>query len=133
VHGPLKTLLASQEPELAAAIRAGAQAKVNQLKAELTNQIANRVTSQLNRSFSFYDDWFDPVIGLRWRFNLRVFEADGNQMLMRRGNQRDSQAAGDVADQRVHAGSGAGGVSPAPSRTVFGRQSSGHRRSPIRR
>jgi hypothetical protein len=43
---------------------------VNQLKTQLTNQVANRVTSQLNRSFSFYDDWFDPVIGLRGRFNL---------------------------------------------------------------
>ena len=40
------------------------------LKAQLTNQVANRVTSQLNRSFSFYDDWFDPLIGLRGRFNL---------------------------------------------------------------
>ena len=40
------------------------------IKAQLTNQVANRVTSQLNRSFSFYDDWFDPLIGLRGRFNL---------------------------------------------------------------
>lgn len=43
---------------------------VNQLKAELTNQVANRVTSRLNRSFSFCDYWLDPVIGLRGRFNL---------------------------------------------------------------
>jgi hypothetical protein len=28
------------------------------------------LTTQLNRSFSFYDSWFDPVIGLRGRFNL---------------------------------------------------------------
>src|SRR5260221_14508911 len=53
-----------------AAIRTGAQARVNQLKAQLAGQISNTLTGQLNRSFSFYDDWFDPVIGLRGRFNL---------------------------------------------------------------
>jgi hypothetical protein len=66
----VRQVIESQEPELAAAIRAGDQARVNQLKAQLTNQVANRVTSQLNRSFSFYDDWFDPLVGLRGRFNL---------------------------------------------------------------
>jgi hypothetical protein len=70
IRDAVQQLIQSQEPELAAAIRAAAQARINQLKAQLTNQIANRVTSQLNRSFSFYDDWFDPVIGLRGRFNL---------------------------------------------------------------
>jgi hypothetical protein len=43
---------------------------VNQIKAQLASQVANTLTGQLNRSFSFYDDWFDPVIGLRGRFNL---------------------------------------------------------------
>ena len=66
----VRQVIESQEPQLAAAIQAGAQARVNQLKAQLTNQVANRVTSELNRSFSFYDDWFDPLIGLRGRFNL---------------------------------------------------------------
>jgi hypothetical protein len=66
----VQQLIQSQQPELLAAIRAGAQAKVNQLKAQLTNQVPNRITSQLNRSFSFYDDWLDPVIGLRGRLNL---------------------------------------------------------------
>ena len=70
IRDTVQQLIQSQEPELAAAIRTGAQARVNQLKAQLTNQVANRVTSQLNRSFSFYDDWFDPLIGLRGRFNL---------------------------------------------------------------
>jgi hypothetical protein len=60
----------SQEQELAEAIRTGAQARVNQLKAQLSNRVANTVTSKLNRSFSFYDSWTDPVIGLRGRFNL---------------------------------------------------------------
>src|SRR5215467_7245837 len=65
-----EALLASAQPEFLAAIRTGAQARVNQLKAQLSSQIANRLTNQLNRSFSFYDDWFDPTIGLRGRFNL---------------------------------------------------------------
>jgi hypothetical protein len=66
----VQQLIQSQDPELVAAIRAGAEARVNQLKAQLSDRISNRVTSQLNRSFSFYDDWVDPVIGLRGRFNL---------------------------------------------------------------
>ena len=70
IRDSVQQLIQSQGPELAAAIRTGAQTKANQLKAQLTNQVANRVTSQLNRSFSFYDDWFDPLIGLRGRFNL---------------------------------------------------------------
>jgi hypothetical protein len=62
--------IANQEPELVAAIRAGAQAKVNQIKSQLTNQVSAKLTQQLSRSFSFYDSWTDPVIGLRGRYNL---------------------------------------------------------------
>ncbi len=66
----VQQVIQSQQPELAAAIRVGAQARVSQLKTQLSNLVASNVTNQLNRSFSFYDDWFDPVIGLRGRFNL---------------------------------------------------------------
>jgi hypothetical protein len=66
----VQTLIESQRPELTAAIRTGAQGKVNQLKAQIASQVAHTLTSQLNRSLSFYDDWFDPVIGLRGRLNL---------------------------------------------------------------
>jgi hypothetical protein len=48
-----QALLASAQPELLAAIQTSAQARVNQLKAQLSGQIANRLTNQLNRSFSF--------------------------------------------------------------------------------
>src|SRR5262245_26188497 len=65
-----EAFLASRQPELLAAIKTGTQARVNQLKAQLSGQIASRLTNQLNRRFSFYDDWFDPVIGLRARYNL---------------------------------------------------------------
>jgi hypothetical protein len=70
IRDAVQQLIQTQGPELTAAIRADAQARINQLKTQLTNQIASRVTGQLNRSFSFYDDWFDPVIGIRGRFNL---------------------------------------------------------------
>jgi hypothetical protein len=66
----VQALIQSQQPELAAAIRTGAQARVNQLKAQLASQVANTLTGQLNRSLSFYDDWFDPLIGVRGRLNL---------------------------------------------------------------
>ena len=66
----VQALIESQHPELAAAIRAGVQAKVNQLKAQLASKVANILTSQLNRSLSFYDNWTDPLIGLRGRLNL---------------------------------------------------------------
>ena len=70
IRDSVQQLILSRQPELAAAIRTGAQARVKQLKAELASQVANSLTGQLNRSFSFYDGWFDPVIGLRGRFNL---------------------------------------------------------------
>jgi hypothetical protein len=60
----------SQLPPLEAAIHAKIQARVNQIKTGLENRISNYLTGQLNRSFSFYDNWIDPLIGLRGRLNL---------------------------------------------------------------
>ena len=70
IRDAVQQLIANQDSELAAAIRTGAQARANQLKAQLAGQVANKLTSQLNRSFSFYDSWTDPLIGLRGRLNL---------------------------------------------------------------
>jgi hypothetical protein len=66
----VQQLLASKQQELADAIRAGDQARVNQLKGERSSRVAKSVTRPLNRSFSPYDSWADPVIGLRGRLNL---------------------------------------------------------------
>ena len=66
----IRQVIANQEPELLAAIKAGAQAKVDQIKNQLVNQVSAKLTSELSRSFSFYDSWTDPVIGLRGRYNL---------------------------------------------------------------
>jgi hypothetical protein len=43
---------------------------VNQIKAQLASNIATNLTSQLNRRFSLYEDWFDPFIGMRGRYNF---------------------------------------------------------------
>ena len=66
----IQQLIQTEQPELVAVIRAGAQARISQLKAQLASKIANTLTSELNRSLSFYDNWFDPLIGLRGRLNL---------------------------------------------------------------
>ena len=70
IRDALQQLIQSQAPGLSAAIRTGPQTRANQLKTQLAGQVAASLTSQLNQSFSFYDDWFDPLIGLRGRFNL---------------------------------------------------------------
>jgi hypothetical protein len=70
IRDAVQQLIQSQEPELIGAIRTGVDARVSQLETQLAGRVANTVTSQLNRSFSFYDSWTDPVIGLRGRFNL---------------------------------------------------------------
>ncbi len=66
----VRGVIQSRRPELAAAIQAGAQARVNQLKVQLANAIATGVTSRLSQSFSLYEDWFDPFIGVRGRYNF---------------------------------------------------------------
>jgi len=81
IRNHLQDVLDADAQELAAAIRASVEAKVstvkaeltarvNQLKAQISGQIASFVTGQLNRGYSFYDSWADPVIGLRGRINL---------------------------------------------------------------
>jgi hypothetical protein len=66
----VRGLIQSRQPELVAAIRAGDQARVNQLKVELANAIANGLKSRLSQSFSLYENWFDPFIGVRGRYNF---------------------------------------------------------------
>lgn len=70
IFGAVQQQIESQLPGLEAAISAKAQARVTQIKTGLEKQISSFLTSQLNRSFSFYDNWVDPLIGLRGRLNL---------------------------------------------------------------
>jgi hypothetical protein len=74
IRNTVNQILLSQEPQVAAAVRSGIQARANALKASLTNQIASAVTSPLNQTYGFYDSWADPLVGLRGRLNLtKVF------------------------------------------------------------
>jgi hypothetical protein len=41
-----------------------------QLKSGIATRVANSLTSALSKSFSLYENWFDPFIGLRGRYNL---------------------------------------------------------------
>jgi hypothetical protein len=50
--------------------RAAAQKKINAVKDKLSKEIANAVSSGLNRTMSLTEYWFDPYIGLRARYNL---------------------------------------------------------------
>jgi hypothetical protein len=70
IRNAVQALIQSQEAGLVAAIRTNAQARVNQLKTALASQIANFLNRALNSSFSLYENWFDPFIGLRARYNL---------------------------------------------------------------
>jgi hypothetical protein len=70
IRNAVLALIQSQEPALVAAIRTNAQARVNQLKSALAGQVANFLNRALNSSFSLYENWFDPFIGLRGRYNL---------------------------------------------------------------
>jgi outer membrane autotransporter protein len=70
IRNAVQQIIQSEEAELAAAIRTNAQARVNQLKSSIATRVANSLTRALNSSFSLYENWFDPFIGLRGRYNL---------------------------------------------------------------
>jgi hypothetical protein len=66
----VQELTQSVQPELRTAIQTHNQTAISQIKSRLAGEIGNFLANELDRSFSFYDDWFDPVIGLRGRLNL---------------------------------------------------------------
>ena len=70
IRQALTQLLANAQPGLIAAIQSKVQARVDQLKTQLTNQVANTMNNKINRSFSVYDNWFDPIFGVRGRCNF---------------------------------------------------------------
>jgi len=61
-----------------AARRAAVNQAINAAKAQITQQLASRLETRLNRSFSREDYWFDPYVGLRGRYNFnKVFYTAG--------------------------------------------------------
>ncbi|HYY27993.1 MAG TPA: autotransporter outer membrane beta-barrel domain-containing protein, partial [Chthoniobacterales bacterium] len=70
IRNGVQNIIQTLEPELVAAIRTNAQSRINELKTEIAGRVANFLSNQLNRSFSLYENWFDPFIGIRGRYNL---------------------------------------------------------------
>jgi len=66
----IQKIIAVQQPLLNAAIKAHAQAKIAAIKAQLESRIARELHSKLDTTVSRTDDWWDPYIGLRGRYNL---------------------------------------------------------------
>jgi hypothetical protein len=53
-----------------AARRAAVDRAVNAAKARIANQLALTLNTKLNQTISRQDDWFDPYVGLRARYNF---------------------------------------------------------------
>ena len=63
-------LRAKEDPELAAALASDVPARIEQAKQRVASHIARILTSNLSRTFSLNEDWVDPYVGLRGRYNL---------------------------------------------------------------
>jgi hypothetical protein len=61
---------AKRDPELAAAIASGVAARIAQAKSKIASDINRILTKNLSRAFSLNQDWLDPYVGLRARYNL---------------------------------------------------------------
>ncbi len=61
---------AKQDPELAAAIASGIRERIAAAKARVASNIAQILRRNLSRAFSLNQDWLDPYLGLRARYNL---------------------------------------------------------------
>lgn len=70
VSDRIQAIVDAKKAELAAAVKAGAAAKVAAIKAQLQDQIARTLHSKLDTVVSRTDYWFDPYIGLRGRYDL---------------------------------------------------------------
>lgn len=63
-------LLEQRQAALRAAIQSGVPTRVNDAKAKLAGEIANALKGKLDTTVARTDDWWDPFVGLRGRYNL---------------------------------------------------------------
>ena len=70
IRDQIQAIIDARKAELAEAIRQGAQQRINAIKSDLSQSIARTIESGLDKSVSRVDDWWDPIIGMRGRFNL---------------------------------------------------------------
>jgi len=66
----VQSVIRQRVANLQAAIQSGVQSRVAAAKAKLTQEIASAVTDKLNTKVSRFDDWVDPIVGLRGRYYL---------------------------------------------------------------
>ena len=51
-------------------LRAEAQQRINALKSKISKEIASTLKDKLDTSFGLAEDWWDPYVGLRGRYNI---------------------------------------------------------------
>jgi hypothetical protein len=66
----LAAALQARAQAATAALRARAQARLDDIKRDVSREIARSLEKGLDQTVSRTDDWWDPYIGLRGRFNL---------------------------------------------------------------
>jgi len=70
IRDQIQAIIDARKAALVAAIQSGVQSQIAAAKANLTNQISQALNSALNTQVSRTDDWFDPYVGLRARYNF---------------------------------------------------------------
>jgi len=70
LRAQIASIIQSRRAELSAAVRANAQTRVREIKREVSDRIARVLSSSLATRVARTDDWYDPYIGLRGRYNL---------------------------------------------------------------
>ena len=70
IRDRIRAIIAAKKAELAAAVQSGVQARVDAIKSDLEKKIAHTLHTKLDRELSRTDDWFDPYVGFRGRYNL---------------------------------------------------------------
>jgi len=64
-------LQAKADPELAAALQSGVQSRIDQAKRNVQNKIERILQRGLSRTFPLGEEWFDPYLGLAYRYDFR--------------------------------------------------------------
>jgi len=70
IQNNIQGIIDAHGPEIAAAIQSGIQTRIAAAKASLANDISQALNTRLNTQRSRTDDWFDPYVGLRARYNF---------------------------------------------------------------
>lgn len=70
IESRVEQIIKSRAADLASAVAAADQPRINAIKAGLTNRITNAISSGIATPRDQTDEWVDPYIGVRGRLNL---------------------------------------------------------------